>query len=354
MKIRLIRFLGLISASFVCLCCSFNDVKTGNRAVTISDIKWSLSQSKELDGAESLKTVLSYDLRKQYSLGYPASFVISNDNNIYLVDNKNSAVFKVSADFQTFEQFIKSKNDSGFLEYPNQIKEFDNSIYINDNGGIRIVNKEGALQRTIQPQLGLNDFALKTGEEFLINPLYSINDKELPLILKLDSQGKKSGTIGQMQPTEYHGLENNVLLVTADSTLIVGYKQLPLIELYDLTTNKLIKSIKVKEAIFDDLEHLKSNKALINPEPGKYRLPKYIAGLKLFKERIYVLLHLPYTEIIEFTLTGEIVQRYRSKESRIIDYFGFDIRLLNSTKQFFVGEFDLSHTPSMMVFEESK
>jgi hypothetical protein len=340
----------IVVASFSCYTIG---AKLNKGRESLVAVKWRLTEANPLDEATPLKTIVNYNLKKQYSLGYPSSFTISQDTNLYLVDNKSSSIFKVSSDFQRFEQFVKKDVNGLSLQSPFQIKELNNSLYISDNEGLKIFNKNGNLEKTIKPYFGITEFAIENNGQYLVNRSpYEVQD-DSPLILKLDSNGKKIDTIGKISSIQYNGIENQVFLETSELFTIVAYKYKPLIEIYDTKTKERLKSFNIKASIFDELVALKQNNEFVNPEPGQYKIPKFIAGSKVFKDKLYLLLHLPYPEIIEFTLNGEEIQRYRSKEVRANDYFGFDIRLINGTTQFVVGAFDLSQKPSILVFEEN-
>lgn len=350
MAIRIIQtivFTLLIGATFSC---NKIGAKSTGKTETISDIKFRLAENNAPDPATPLDTAISYNLKKQAGLGQPASFICSNDANLFLVDNQTSSIFKVSSDFQTFEEFIKKDGNKDSLEFPFQIKEFSNNLYINDNEGLKVFSKEGQFQKAIKSYIGIGDFTVLKNDEYLVTEHISQGKNNAPLILKLDLNGKKTDSIGQIKTSENIGLENQIFLERTETQIVVAYKYLPLIEIYDLPKKNLISSFKVQASIFDELIKLKENKEIINPEPGRYNLPSFIGGIKLYNNKLYVLLNLPFPEIIEFNFKGEEIGRYRSSEIKTENYFGFDIREVNNTTQFVVGHWNVSHIPFISVY----
>ena len=54
-------------------------------------------------------------------------------------------------------------------------------------------------------------------------------------------------------------------------------------------------------------------------------------------DRIFVLLHLPQVEIVEFDFLGNEKNRFRSSESNVLGYFGLGIQNERGVLKFYVG-----------------
>jgi hypothetical protein len=116
----------------------------------------------------------------------------------------------------------------------------------------------------------------------------------------------------------------------------------------------LLRDIDVMHPIFPDLAKLEEDRNFVNPRPGVVRLPVYISGAEVTANRIYVLLSLPQPEIIEFSITGEELTRYRAKSSVSgLSYFGFIARSEGSQRQFTLGIINSHRLPVLITLRAS-
>lgn len=168
----------------------------------------------------------------------------------------------------------------------------------------------------------------------------------------LDSSGKRVDSIGKTHSFDFPEIENKAFVEIKDGKIFVCYKFNPLLEIYDLKSKTLLHSFNFSSSIFPDLIELKRDKKFINPEPGRYLMPKFVAGVSVVGSSVFVLLHTPNPQIIEFTEAGKEIGRYIASETEALDYFGFSVRLTKDTKQFFVGAIDYSNKPSLVVYEQ--
>jgi hypothetical protein len=337
----------LILTFLINLFISCGQVSSKEKLESLTVIKQRLWEDTPLDKATELKTFLNLDLRKDVPIHRPISFLNSNDGNIYLVENNEGKLFKISADFQSVKEIITNK-----LKSPGAIREFNNNLFLLDNNGLNVFDKEGKLIKTINPHLFIEDFFVQSDEKYFVSLAELRLENDTKLVSILNSTGKRVESICDPNPVEYKVFEHKTFIEIKDDKLYLAYKFVPLVEVYDLKTGTKIYSFNIDASIFPPLMDLKKDKGFVNPVPNTFRIPKFIAGLKVAQDKIYVLLHTPNPVIVEFTLNGKEVQRYISKSSQAMDYFGFDFRLNNDTKQFFVGLIDKFDKPSLLVYEE--
>lgn len=346
-NIRLRLLLIVVVAIILTSSCGYinRTADAGENSESIADIKKKLWQNAPRDDALNLSKVRGYEIKDSVSIGRPGSFVVSGDNTIYIDDNAHGKVYKVSPD-------MRSTSDLGVsgLVNPMRMREFNDKLFIYDNSGINVYDKTGQLVKTIRPFLKVEDFDL-IDEETTVISLASLKADDTSVYALLNSAGKRTDSIGQLRPAEYPEVENKTYLEARDGKLYACYKYEPVCEIYDLKTRALLKTFPLKSTVFPQLVDLKKDRNFVNPQPGVFKVSKFVGGLRIANNKLYVLLHTPNPEIVEFSLDGEEVQRYRSDETMAIEFFGLDVRVTNGTKQFFVGAFDYSSNPSIMVYE---
>lgn len=196
----------------------------------------------------------------------------------------------------------------------------------------------------------LEDFELLEGETMVAN-LAEAGSAGASYLVILDPTGKKIDSIGKTLFSDYPDLENRAFLEIKDGKLYVGYKYQPLFEVYEVKNRQLLRTFPINASIFPSLLALIQDKSFANPAPGVFKMPKFIAAFKVVSDRLYALLHTPNPVIVELTPEGKEIQRYISNETEAVDYFGFDVRTKNDTKQFFVGNVDRLGDSSIAVYE---
>ncbi|MEQ1603908.1 MAG: hypothetical protein ABL999_03490 [Pyrinomonadaceae bacterium] len=318
---------------------------TDAKSESPADVKKRIWQETSRDAADNLRTIREIKIKR--SIGRPGSFLISADNNLYISDNKNGGLYKISPDFEV----IAELGDNQLL-YPTRIREAKDNLFVYDNNGINIFDKDGQLIRTVKSYLKIEDFDLEDEKSFIASLAEPKPDIDPNVVALIDSSGKRVGSMGKTHSFDYPEVEERAFVDIQDSEVYVCYKFDPLFEIYDLKSKALLQSFNIGASIFPRLIELKQDKKFINPEPGSYKIPKFVAGIRVVSKKIFVLLHTPNPQIVEFTQGGTEVGRYISSETEVLDYFGFDVRLTRDTKQFFVGTIDYSSKPSLVVYED--
>lgn len=322
------------------------EIGTRAKSESVVDIKKKIWQETPQDLAGSLKKIR--DLKIPRHIGRPASFLVSTDSNLYISDNKYGGLFKVSPEFESITELGEN-----YLLNPTAIREANEKLFLYDNSGINVFQKDGRLIQTVKSYLRIEDFALLDDKAYIASLAEVKTDIDANFVALIDSAGKRLGSMGKAHSFDYPEVEERAFIGIQDGQVYIVYKYEPLFEIYDLKSKALLQSIKINASIFPRLLELKQDKEFMNPEPGRYRIPKFVAGIRIFKDRIFILLHTPNPQIVEFTSDGKEVTRYLSSETEALDYFGFDIQLTGDKKQFFVGAIDYASKPSLVVYEEN-
>lgn len=102
--------------------------------------------------------------------------------------------------------------------------------------------------------------------------------------------------------------------------IFAALKHRPALQVFDRREGTLVNEVKIDHKIFEGLAS-----ELAGTEAGKTSLPTYVAGVSAVGESVFVLLHLPRLEIVEFDLRGRERASYYSDDlPTIANYFGFD------------------------------
>lgn len=337
-------------AAFAASCQTGKSLNTGTKDESVADVKRQIWERTPRNRTVNLDKTKDFPLQKHVSIGYPSSFVLSNDGIIYLNDNTYGKIFKLPVDLSSIVEFGPVR-----LSRPTVIKEDGNYLFVSDENGINLFNPAGQAVKTVKPFLRIEDFDILDGDSYVV----SLADAKLDIgpnsVAILNSSGKRLDSLvdsADGRSPSYPDIENKAFVEVYDGKLYVCYKYDPVCEIYELRTKERIASFKINDVIFPALVELKKDTAFVNPEPGKFKIPKFIVGFRIHKDKIFVLLHTPSPEVVEFSLDGKEINRHISSETQVLDYFGFDIRLVNDTKQFFVGTIDFSSNPSLVVYEE--
>ncbi len=319
-------------------------------------VKRSLLEKFPLTIAVPLKAEKSFISNSDEILVFPISLTVSDDDQIYVSDNNGQAIYKVSSDLETITKVSKEKTeqDEENLKYPNTIRFYHNKIFVADNDGIKVFKQNGELEKLIRCYYSINDFSIDSEGNFFTNVNFPSGNQENSLVIKLNENGARVSGIGQRpNPSENSNLEGTAYVEVKEQSVIVAYKHFPLVQVYNTNNGDLIREFEIKQPLFDELKKLKDNKEFVHPKAGVVVLPRYFAGVKVLENRIYLLLHLPNPEIVEVDLQGKELNRYRSDAITAMNYFGFDVRLVDHARQFIVGVIEPSRMPTIVAFNQN-
>jgi hypothetical protein len=280
---------------------------------------------------------------------YPVSLASSEDGNIYISDNNGQALYHALPDLATLKK-LPTSGENGQLQYPNTVQTWRKEILVSDNDGIKVFGRNGSFRKLLRTYYAAFHFTVDADGKIYANPTFLTPKESDPLIVKLDEKGTRVAGFGKrLNRTEHNNLEDEAYLCELHGNLVVAFKHQPLVQIYSSQEGKLLREFNVSHPVFGELKKLGEDKEFVNPKKGVIMLPRYMGGVKAINDKIYVLLHLPRLEIVEFDFQGKETDRYRAPEElSAANYFGFDVRLAGDSRQFVVGVIDPIHVPALI------
>lgn len=345
--------IALLIGISVLAACSRNATTTGNEpdsAIPVANemhIKRDLLESHPLPEAAQLEVLRQIKISDASPLKYPISLASSDDGDIYISDNNGHAIYHTTPGLRLFN---KLPAEDGHLQYPNTIQMRQDEIVISDNDGIKIFARNGSFQRLLRIYYAVFNFAVDSAGNIFANPIFSAAKESDSLVVSLNKEGMRVGGFGKrLNRKEHEGLEDRTYLCLVDEMVIVAFKHRPRVQIYHRQTGELLREINVTHPVFPDLAKLEEDRKFVNPRQGVVRLPVYISGADVSANKIYVLLSLPQPEIVEFSIQGQEVTRYRAKSSvSASSYFGFGVRSTGDAHQFTLGMVNPNLNPVLM------
>ena len=348
MKMNRMFFLFLIVFIVIALQgCVNNSVKSEEKVVDntekvtpLSEITIKQNLLKEYGDSNAVLLKVKKQIKESEGATsfYPASLVVATDSSIYISDNRGHSIYEIKPE-NLFSQKISKMRERKQLSYPNTIQILFDEIVISDDDGIKFFGRDGSLNRLLRTYYTNFHFTLDPQGNIYANPIFLDSKDTNPLIVKFDKQGKLTGKIGERFNRQNHnGVEDQAYLCYADGLLFAAFKHLPIVRIYDSNDGKLLRELTIAHPIFEELRKLGEDENFVRSKAGAVTLPKFIAGAKIIRNKFYILLDLPFPEIIEFNLEGQELERHRAEElSSATNYFGFDVRQTGNAHFFTVG-----------------
>lgn len=310
--------------------------------VSGADLEYGIKQKGMLKAADLKSRPLKFGRRIQSELGgndkfvYPVSLAISDRGVVYISDNNANLIRYYSPDSDSILN-MPIQPGQGKLVYPNWVKAWKDSFLVTDNDGIKVFKTDGTFQRLLRSFYQINDFAVGPDGKIFINPSFVKRRADNPLIVELDSTGKRVNAFGtRLNGPDSVGLSDELHLCIGGEYVFAAFRHSPLIKIFS-TSGTFVREFSVDHPAFPDLTPLSGDAKFINPEPSKFRLPTYISGARVVGDRLFVLLDLPQPEIVEFTFEGREENRYRADISPPArTYKGFDVQRAGNTYQFWI------------------
>ena len=288
--------------------------------------------------AISLKHEHSIKKREQGRLIYPSSMVTDKDGNILIADNNGHAIDLYSAKNNEIG-VLPTPTGEGALRFPLRVRKAQQKIYVVDDEGVKIFKENGQYERLLRIHLSVWDFVLGKDGSIYANTAHKAATESDGLIVKLNPNGEQVSSFGRrLSQPQYSGMDDRVFMECSWPLLFVAFKHRPYVAVYDLTTEKLVREFSIQHPVFSRLEALSKDESFTNPSASTVKLPRYVAGIAAADDRIFVLLHLPQVEIVEFDFLGNEKNRFRSSEvSNVLNYFGLGIQNERGVLKFYVG-----------------
>jgi hypothetical protein len=217
-------------------------------------------------------------------------------------------------------------SEKGELKFPSNIRYAQNRLYVSDNDGIKVYSPDGKFERLIRCFIGIFFFTITDKQAFLVSPLIRNPEPEDPLLIEIDMNGKQLRSFGH-RTNGHNGIDDQAYLALYGNSIYVAYKHRPLVEIYSFESGSLVKSFNVNHPVFNTLEkELQSKGVSEKQRQGRVYVPRYLAGIQVWKGRVFLCLHLPEPEIWEMNEQGDLRQTYRiTGLNPAVEIFGFDL-----------------------------
>jgi len=335
---------AFIAVAICCITCwgCTKSVANNPAAATPSKGDFEIKQAalKEFPptSAVSLKQEHSIKKGEEGRLIYPSSMVTDKNGNILIADNNGHAIDLYSVKTNEIG-VLPTPTGEGALRFPFRVRKAQQKIYVVDDQGIKIFKENGQYERLLRTHLSVWDFVLGKDGSIYANTAHKALTESDGLIVKLNTNGERVSSFGRrLSQPQYNGMDDRVFLESSWPLLFVAFKHRPQVAVYDLTTEKLVREFSIQHPVFSRLEALSKDESFTNPSASTVMLPRYVAGITAVDDRIFVLLHLPQVEIVEFDFLGNEKNRFRSSEvSNVLNYFGLGIQNKRGVLKFYVG-----------------
>ena len=264
---------------------------------------------------------------------YPSSITSIETGTLYIADNNGHTIQYCPDKALSTTPFPASGN----LRFPTTIRAWREHLFVADDEGIKVFTLDGKFERVLRTFYAIFNFTIADDGSIYANVSYRAPKDTDPLILKLDQDGKRvSGFGSRLNHLQFKGLDDNAYLLCSGQLLFAAFKHRPIVQVYDLKEQRLLREIVITHPIFAKLEDLAKDQTYTNPSSSRTALPRFTAGIIAIGNRLFVLLHLPYIEIVEVDFEGHERNRFHSIETtRVLDYFGFAARTSNSNNNLF-------------------
>lgn len=320
--------------------------KTGTtNAFPELSVKQRLQQSIERDKENHASDVSPFRLlnNRQGGIVFPASLCYSDSGGVYISDNNGQKIGYWPSDSSSAKVFPANATKA-VLKFPNAIQwSSSGRILVADNDGIKMFSPDGRFERLIRSYLGISSFAITKKGNILANTLIRNAANDDPLIVELEQSGKQVRGFGVRQNVAGHnGAEDVAFLASSNLLVFAGFKHRPTVEVYDIDSGSLVQTLNIDHPVFRDLQNaLMSETRSQGEQRGRVFIPRYLAGLRVLNEKVFLCLHLPDPEIWELDQKGNRLAEFRiSGLPPAVDIFGFDVRLDKGSLLFAVGIID--------------
>jgi hypothetical protein len=280
------------------------------------------------------------DEKNGHYFSNPSDVALSEDMIIFAIENYKSFIMKISAQGSYISTLGRMGQGPGEFVHPllADLSEKE-ELYVMDGSRISVVDENGRFLRSFKQFFMINDFVVS--HQYIYANFYYLQEKKSPLIIKMDNTGRIVDVFGERFNIAGHkSLDSVTFLHRFGDQIIAAFEHHPIVRFYS-QDGKLLREIKLNLMILEDMEKLNydkrfnSHKPRNNPVP---RLPRLIAGVTSFEDRVFVLLHLPRIEILEIEESGDISKHYYFPDIvDIVNYgHGFLAYKVNGRLQFCV------------------
>jgi WD40 repeat protein len=308
-------------------------------------VKQRLQQAVEKDEEQNGSKVTPFRIlnNRQGGIVFPASLCYSDSGGLYISDNNGHKIEYWPSDSSTAKA-LPTEAPKGELKFPNTVQwSSDGRILVADNDGIKVFSPEGQFEGLTRSYLGISSFAITDKRTILANTLIRNPADDDPLIVEIEQGGKQVRGFGARRNVAGHNGAEDVAFLTLSKTLLfAAFKYHPTVEIYDIDSGKLVQTLAIDHPVFRALPNeLKSEGLSEGQQHGRVFIPRYLAGIRILDNRLFLCLHLPEPEIWELDQKGNRLAEFRiSGLPPAVDFFGFDVRRDQGNLLFAVGIID--------------
>ena len=304
------------------------------------DFETKVAALKETAPPNAISIKQEYSIRKGEGghFIYPAAMSTDNDGNTLIADNNGHAITSFSPKTRETTVLPTPSTDHA-LRFPAAVRKAQQKIYVIDDEGIKIFKENGQFEKLLRNYFSMWDFVVAPDGSLYANTAFKAPTDSDGLIVKLNSTGERVSSFGRrLNHLQFKGMDDRVYLSCSWPLLFAAFRHQPRVAVYDLTKEQLVREFTVQHPVFSRLETLSKDESFTNPTASKTALPRYIAGITIMNDRVFVLLHLPHVEIVEFDFLGNEKNRFRSSEiTSVQDYFGLAVHDESGVRKFDVG-----------------
>lgn len=254
----------------------------------------------------------------------PSDLNMDKSGYIYCVDNILSTIYRLDNNGNFIDSFGKKGQGPGELNFPLLMEiSNDRKIFVYQGTKVSIFHPDGLFLTSIKIFKQFHDLLI-AGSTIYANCSYNDNDKHF-LIETFSEDGNVLNAFGERLNIQGHwNRDGLVYLDKLESNLVTAFKHHPLVRIYS-KSGDLIKEFGINLDIMRELEKLNFDQDYNNMKPSENpipRLPRIIAGIKSYKNNIYILLHLPRIEILQYSSDGTLLNHYYSDDLKNILNYG--------------------------------
>lgn len=295
----------------------------------------------QLPPADPLEIVAAAE--PQDLLADPAAVAYAADGSVFVVESLVHRVVRFQPSLAQPGVFVQSQPGIELL-YPSRLRLTPDGLWVRDTRALRRFDFNGETTERLRTFYAMHDFDVLPGGGFVISPRFLDWSPEKPLLVKLDSRGRRIIEFGERsQRRQWAGQDNAVFLSLAGETLTATFRHLPQLRTYHTASGDLLLEAAVEHPVFPRLAEAyrrRSDNAFKSQgNSGSFQLPQYLAGGRALEDSLWLLLHLPHLEIAEYSLDGRLKRRLRAPDLPfdVADYRGFDVRIEAGSPSFAVA-----------------
>ena len=307
-------------------------------------VKQRLQQSVKTGQEKNILDITPFRMlnNRQGGMVFPASLCYSSSGGLYISDNNGHKIHYWPSDSLT-ARVLPTGPAQGELKFPNTVQWSSGRILVSDNDGIKTFSPEGHLERLTRSYFGISSFTVTDKGTILANTLIRNPADDDSLIVELEPGGKQLRGFGVRRNVAGHnGAEDVAFLAVSKTVMFAAFKHHPTVEIYNLEFGSLIQRLTIDHPVLRDLQKdLTSENVSEGQQRDRVFLPRYLAGIRVVDNRIFLCFHLPEPEIWEINRQGTPLAQFRiAGLPPAVDIFGFDVRLDKGDLFFAVGTID--------------